>query len=134
MKEFAASIKEIYKSERSLFWMTVVISVIATALFVYALLNLAPGSPVVKIGYGDIGRYQGGAWSSMTNSGGYHDGAWWQMLAFPLLAVIYGFLHNAIIAKLYRKKGSGAAKAFAVVTILLGLATFVVLFRLLSER
>ena len=133
MKDFITDIKEIYKSERTLFSMMAFLTVVSVILLFYSLFSLNFSSPVVKVGYGDIGRYQGGAWSSMANSGGYHDGAWWSMLAFPLLAVVFGLLHNMIAVKLYKRKGSGVARMFVTITILLGLATFIVLMRLLSE-
>ncbi len=133
MKDFSADIKEIYTKERALFYLMIFVAVISAALFVYSILSLTPGSSVVKIGYGDIGRYQGGAWSSMANSGGYHDGGWWNIAAFSLFAVVFGFLHNMIAVKLYKRKSPGVAKAFMAITVCLVLATFVVLVRLLSE-
>lgn len=134
MKDFVTDVKEIYGKDRSLFYMMIGTAVVAVVLLVFSIFSLSPGSPVVKVGYGDIGRYQGGAWSSMANSGGYHDGAWWNMLAFPLLFLVYGFLHNVIATKLYKKKGAGVARVFIVVTIGLALTTLVVLLRLLSDR
>ena len=134
MKDFITDVKEIYGKDRGLFYMMLATAIIAVVLLVYAVFSLSPGASVVKVGYGDIGRYQGGAWSSMANSGGYHDGAWWNILAFPLLFIVFGFLHNAIAAKLYKKKGAGVARMFVVMTICLVLATFVVLLRLLADR
>ena len=133
MKEWLETVKEIYQKKKSLFYMMVLLLVLSIILMVYALLNLETTSSVVKVGYGDIGRYQGGAWSSMVNSGGYHDGAWWNMLAFPLLALVFGILHNLLVVKLYKRKNEGMAKVFVMISILLVIATFVVLLRLLRE-
>ena len=72
----------------------IILLVLGLTLFVYSLLCLQPNASVVKVGYGDIGRYQGGEWSSMINAGGYRDGSWMQMLAFPILALIFGVLHK----------------------------------------
>jgi len=88
---------------------------------------------VVKVSYGDIGRYQGGEWSSMSNSGGYHDGAWHAMLVYPLFALIFGVLHNVIALRLYRKKGDKVASVFLVVTIAVILFAILILWRLLGE-
>ena len=88
---------------------------------------------MVKVSYGDIGRYQGGEWSSMSNSGGYHDGSWMNMFAFPLLALVFGGLHNLLAVKLYGKRGVAMAKVLVAISIGLVIFTFVVLARLLGE-
>lgn len=105
---------------------------LALILLIYAILNLKTGA-VVKIGYGDIGRYQGGEWSSMINSGGYYDGSWVNMLAFPILAIMFGGLHNILAVKLFKKRGEGLAMVLVVMSICLVLMSFVVLGRLLGE-
>lgn len=133
MKNLKDNFVAIMKKHQALFWMMVGLLVLSLGLLVYSLLNLEPGSTVVKTGYGDIGRYQGGEWTSMANSGGYHDGVWAEMIAFPVLAVVFGIFHNLIAVKLYEKKGSGVAKVFVIVSMVLVLATILVLGRLLEE-
>ena len=113
--------------------MQVVLLLFSLILFVFSILHLNPSSSVVKVSYGDIGRYQGGEWSSMSNSGGYHDGSWMEMLAFPVIAIVFGGLHNLIVVKLYERRGAALAVVFTVVSIFLVLLTFLVLVRLLGE-
>ena len=116
-----------------MFTLMVVMAVFSIILFIYSMANLHPNASVVKVSYGDIGRYQGGEWSSMSNSGGYHDGAWQTMLVYPLFALIFGVLHNVIALRIYRKKGDKVASVFLAVTIAMILFTTLTLWRLLGE-
>lgn len=120
------------KEHRLLGWM-ILLGLVAVVLLVFSLVSLRPNSSVVKISYGDIGRYQGGEWSSMSNSGGYHDGSWMNMFAFPLLALVLGGLHNLLAVKLYGKRGVAMAKTLVVISIGLTIFAFIVLMRLLGE-
>ena len=133
MKDLSENLKKIYTGEKPLLVLMAILLVTSIALLIFSIVNLKPGATVVKVGYGDIGRYQGGEWSSMANSGGYYDASWTEMLAFPALALIFGLLHNLLAVKLYSKKGSGVAQVFVIYSICLALATFVVLSRLLGE-
>ena len=133
MKDLVKDLKEVYVKHRSMFTLMVVMAVFSIILFIYSMANLHPNASVVKISYGDIGRYQGGEWSSMSNSGGYHDGAWQTMLVYPLFALIFGVLHNVIALRIYRKKGDKVASVFLAVTIAMILFTTLTLWRLLGE-
>ena len=133
MKDLVKDLKEVYVKHRSMFTLMVVMAVFSIILFIYSMANLHPNASVVKISYGDIGRYQGGEWSSMSNSGGYHDGAWQAMLVYPLFALIFGVLHNMIALRIYRKKGDKVASVFLAVTIAMILFTTLTLWRLLGE-
>ena len=73
----------------------------------------------VKVGYGDIG--------------GYRDGAWADMLAFPLFAIIFGILHNLLAVRIFHKRGGGMTKFFLISTTTLILGAFLVQVRLLGE-
>jgi len=86
------------------------------ALLVFSLIHLNPDSAVVKIGYGDIG--------------GYRNGSWADMLAFPLLAIVFGVFHSIIALRIYRKRGAGMTKFFLINTTILIIGAFIVLFRL----
>ena len=92
---------------------------LSLALLVFSIIKLNPGAAVVKIGYGDIG--------------GYRDGTWSEMLAFPLLALIFGFLHNIIAVRIFKKRGAGMTKFFLITTTALIIGAFIVLIRLLKE-
>mgnify|MGYP007070338116 CR=1 FL=1 len=85
MKNFKETIGEIYRNERGLLIVMLLNTVFALVLLIFSLIKLNPNAAVVKIGYGDIG--------------GYRDGAWVDMLAFPLLAVVFGVLHNFLALK-----------------------------------
>ncbi len=119
MKTYLEDFKKIYFEERWMLILMILNLVISIALFVFGIINLNPNSAVVKIGYGDIG--------------GYQDGAWTDMLAFPILGVVFGIVHNFIAVKIYHRRGAGMTKFFLITTLMLAVGAFVVLNRLLQE-
>lgn len=120
MKNLGEDLKKIYESERIMLILMIVNTLAALALFITGVVNLNPNSAVVKVGYGDIG--------------GYRDGTWVEMFAFPLFALIFGILHNFIALKIYHKRGAGMTKFFLIATaFLIVVGTFIVLIRLLNE-
>jgi len=133
MKKLGENFKDIFEKHKALLIAQAALLVISIALFIFSMLNLGSNTTVVKTSYGDIGRYQGGEWSSMANSGGYHDDVWTERFAFPILAVIFGIFHNLLAIRIFEKKGSAIAGYFVVFSIALALSTFVVLGRLLGE-
>ena len=133
MKNLAENFKKIFESHKWLLTAQAILLVASIALFLFSILNLGSSTTVIKTSYGDIGRYQGGDWSSMANSGGYHDDVWTERFAFPILAVIFGVLHNLLAVRIFEKKGSGMAGYFVLFSFFLVLATFIVLGRLLGE-
>ena len=133
MKDLAKDLKEVYVKHRTMFTLMVVVTIFSIILFIYSIVNLHPNASVVKVSYGDIGRYQGGEWSSMSNSGGYHDGPWQTMLVYPMFALLFGILHNVIALRIFRKKGDKIANIFLAITIALILFATLILWRLLGE-
>lgn len=119
MKTFKEDFIKIYQNERGLLLIMILNLLLSLFLAVYAILNLNPNSAVVKIGYGDIG--------------GYRDGAWFDMLAFPCLALLFGVLHSLLAIRIFHKRGSGMVKLFLLITTILIFGTFLVLIRLLGE-
>ncbi len=119
MKTFKEDLASIYQSERGLLIFMILNLLLSIALLIFSIVQLNPNSTVVKIGYGDIG--------------GYRDGVWTDMLAFPLLAMIFGILHNLLTLRIFHKRGGGMAKFFAITTTALILGTGLVLIRLLGE-
>ena len=119
MKPLKADIIEISHSERGILATMIINLLLALALFIYALAHLNPNSAVIKIGYSDIG--------------GYRDGTWENLLAFPLLAIIFGIFHNILALRIYHKRGGGMTKFFLITTTMLIAGTFIVLIRLLGE-
>lgn len=116
MKPLRTDFVEICHSERGILVQMILNLVLALVLFVFSLINLNPNSAVIRIGYGDIG--------------GYRDGTWENMLAFPLFAIILGILHNVLALRIFHKRGGGMTKFFLLTTTLLILGTFLVLIRL----
>lgn len=133
MKKFGQYFKEIAKEHQGLLSLMAVLILMCLALFVVSLVTLKPSSAVIKVGYGDIGSFAGEDLTEMRTAGGYRDGSWVDMLAFPMLAVIVGIVHNFIALRLYAKRGDGSAKAFIVMSMVVIIGAFLVLFRLLGE-
>lgn len=119
--------REVYRKQKGLTALMIVVLIMSVALLIFALTTLRPQSTVVIVGYGDVYGEIAGI------SGGYRRDSWLNMLAFPALAVLYGFVHNLLILRVYRKYGKDAAMVMAVATMLLILGTFVIIFRLLGE-
>lgn len=119
MKDFKADIKEIYKNERLMLVMMILNFVASLALLIYSFIKINPASSVIKIGYGDIG--------------GYRDGSWTDLIAFPLLAILFGVLHNFIAVRIFHKRGAGMTKFFLITTTVLIMGAFIVLSRLIQE-
>lgn len=119
MKDFKADIKKIYKDERLMLIMMILNFLASIALLIYSFVKINPASSVIKIGYGDIG--------------GYRDGSWTDLIAFPLLAILFGVLHNFIAVRIFHKRGAGMTKFFLVTTTVLIIGTFIVLSRLVQE-
>ncbi len=119
MSNFKENFLKIFHTERSSFVLMIFNLLFSIALAVFAIINLNPNASVVKIGYGDIG--------------GYRDGSWVDLLAFPLLALIFGILHNFLTLRIFEKRGSGMAKFFLLITTMLIAGTFLVLIRTLGE-
>ncbi|MBQ2660506.1 hypothetical protein IJF93_00275 [Candidatus Saccharibacteria bacterium] len=119
MNIFKEDIAEIYHSERGILASMILNILLSIGLLIFSIIHLNPNSAVVKIGYGDIG--------------GYRDGSWVDMIAFPLLALTFGVIHTFLTLRIYHKRGSGMAKFFLIITTALILGTFCVLVRLLGE-
>lgn len=110
---------KIVQTERGVLLLMAFNLLLAIALIIFAMVNLNPNAAVVKVGYGDIG--------------GYRDGTWIEMLAYPLLAVIFGLIHGILAVRVFHKRGSGMAKFFLLTTTVLILGTFLVLIRTLGD-
>ena len=119
MSKLKADFIKIVKTERGVLAVMVLNLLLSLALIIFSVIHLNPDSSVMKVGYGDIG--------------GYRDGSWVDILAYPLLGVIFGVLHNLLALRIFHKRGSGMAKFFLIITTVLILGTFLVLRRLLGE-
>lgn len=119
MSNFKEDFIKIYQTERGIMLLMVLNFLLSIGLLIFSIVNLNPNASVVKIGYGDIG--------------GYRDGTWGSLLAFPLLALALGVLHNILALRIFRKRGGGMTKFFLITTTFLILGTLLVLIRLLGE-
>ncbi len=119
MEIFKKDLLQIFQTERGLLSLMVFNLILSMALLIFSIISLNPNASVVKIGYGDIG--------------GYRDGSWIDMLAFPILAILFGVFHNLLTVRIFHKRGSGMAKFFLIATTMLILGSFLVLIRVLGE-
>ncbi|MBR2588836.1 hypothetical protein IKE84_00620 [Candidatus Saccharibacteria bacterium] len=133
MKDFGQNFRKIISEHRMLFALMILLALASLALLITSLVTLSPSSAVVKVGYGDIGSFAGEDLAEMRTAGGYRDGSWVDMVAFPILAVIIGVIHNLIAVRLFVRRGDNTAKAFIAISFLIVIGAFLVLFRLLGE-
>lgn len=119
MKSFKEDIVKIYQSERGILVLMIINLLLAIGLLIFSILKLNPDISVVRVGYGDID--------------GYRDGSWIDILAFPVLAIVFGILHNLLAVKIFHKRGGGMAKFFLLLTTALILGAILVFARILGE-
>lgn len=119
--------REIVREQKGLLAAMIGLLVMSLILLVIALVTLRPQTTVVITGYGDVYGELAGL------TGGYRRESWLNMLAFPILALLFGVVHNFLAVRVYQKYGRDAALVLVVVTMLLVVATALVIFRLLGE-
>lgn len=119
MDNFKEDFVKIYQTERGILILMILNFLLSVGLLIFSIITLNPNASVVKTGYGDIG--------------GYRDGTWASLLAFPILALNFGILHSLLTLRIFRKRGGGMAKFFLIATTCLLLGTLLVLIRLLGE-
>ena len=130
MKE---AIGDIYKNHRKLFVGMIILTILSMGLLIFSLFNLKISNSTVHVGYSDIGSYQGGDFDETRGSSGYISGRWVDMLAFPILAVVLGVMHNLIAIRLYKRRGVASAGVFIAMSILVLVLAVLVLWRLTQE-
>lgn len=130
MKE---AIGDIYKNHRKLFVGMIILTILSMGLLIFSLFNLKISNSTVHVGYSDIGSYQGGDFDETRGSSGYISGRWVDMLAFPILAVALGVMHNLIAIRLYKRRGAASAGVFIAMSILVLVLAVLVLWRLTQE-
>lgn len=119
MKNFKITLLQMAREDRKVFLWMVGNFLVNFVFFLFGIFKLRPDSAVVKVAYGDIG--------------GYVDGSWTDMVAFAILAVVFGVFHNIISVSLYEKYGKMVARTFLVISMMLGAMGMVVLLRLVGE-
>lgn len=119
MKDYKEDFKKLWQNERTTMALMIFNFLLSLGLMIFSFTKLNPGSAVIKIGYGDIG--------------GYRDGSWVDLIAFSLLAILFGIMHNFIALKIFHRRGAGMAKFFIFITTVLIIGAFIVLIRLTQE-
>lgn len=125
--DYFATWREVCRKQRGLMVAMIVLVVLSLVLLVFSLTTLHPQDTVVIVGYGDVYGEIAGL------SGGYRRDSWLNMLAFPILAIIFGFIHNLLALRVYRKYGKETALIVIYATMLLIAGAFVVMLRLMGE-
>ena len=115
--------REIVREQKGLLAAMIGLMAMSLILLVIALVTLRPQTAVVITGYGDVYGELAGL------TGGYRRESWLNMLAFPILALLFGVVHNFLAVRVYQKYGRDAALVLVVVTMLLVVATALVIFR-----
>ena len=124
---FRSTWKEVVRKQHGLMVAIIVLLVLSVALLIFSLVTLHPQGAVVIVGYGDVYGEIAGL------SGGYRRDSWLNMLAFPILALVFGVLHSFLALRVYRKYGKTPALMLVYGTMLLVVGAFVVILRLLGE-
>ena len=119
MKSLKNLLVRIFKEDKTIIYFMIANFLLSVVLFVTGVVNLSPNSAVVKIAYGDVG--------------GYVDGKWTDMIAFPLMAVLFGVIHDVLALRIYEKYGKNVTIVFIAMTMLLIIGAMFVLLRLLGE-
>ncbi len=133
MKSLSESFKKIFGEDRGFLGLVFLLFLVGISLFIYTLIRINTGKTLVYVGYGDIGGFTGGEIASLWSSGGYRAGGTGEMVAFPILMMIFGVFHSLIAVQIYERKGKGIARMFILLTFLLMIGAVVTLTRLLGE-
>lgn len=119
--------REVYQKQKGMMILMAVLLVMSLVLLIFSLTALRPQNTVVIVGYGDVYGELAGI------SGGYRRDSWLNMLAFPILAILLGVVHNILALRVYRKYGRDVAMVILVTSLLVVIGVGVTLLRLLGE-
>ena len=133
MKDIGAGFKKIFREEKGLLVMMLVLFVMGVVLILHTLFHFKAGGTTMYIGYSDIGEFTGGDPLSLWSSGGYRTGGWAEMAVFPILGLILGVLHNLLAVQIFKRRGKGSAMAVVIISMMIAAGAFVLLLRLLGE-
>ena len=133
MKEIYLGLKRIFREEKGLLGVMLLLFVLGMSLGIYTLLNFKGGGTTMYIGYSDIGTFDGADWLSLWNSGGYRTGGWMEMAIFPIIGVSTAILHNLLAIQVFQRRGKGYAQLVVMLSIIMVVGSFIVLLRLLNK-
>lgn len=119
--------QEICKKQKGLMMAMIALLAIAVIMAIVLLFVLHPQNAVVIVGYGDVYGEIAGL------TGGYRRDSWLNLLAFPILVVIVGVVHDVIAVRVYQKYGKETALMVVIASMLILLGLMVIAFRLIGE-
>ena len=133
MKNIGVGAKKIFREDRGLLVLMVILFLMGLELVLHTLFHFKVGVTSMYIGYSDSGKFSGGDYLSLWNSGGYRTGGWVDMAVFIILGIIFGVFHNIMAMKIYERRGKGYTRGFVVISMIVCSVAFVTLARLLGE-
>ena len=133
MKDIGKGFLKIFREEKGLLVAMVLLLMTGIALGLHTFFHFKAGGTTMYIGYSDIGKFSGGEWLSLWNSGGYRTGGWAEMAVFPILGLAVGVLHNMFAIQVYTRRGKGYAQIVVLISFLILAGAFTLLLRLLGE-
>lgn len=122
-----ATWQEIYRKQKGLMVAMLALLALSGVIAIVLLFVLHPKNSVVIVGYGDVYGELAGL------TGGYRRDSWLNLLAFPLLVVIVGAVHNVLAVRIYQKYGKETALMVIFASMLLLAGVLVIVFRLIGE-
>lgn len=133
MKKMWENLKEIYKEQKALFFLMVILNLwMIVALVMGATMVFGQGI-TAKIGYSDIGVITNNEWGSLQTAGGYRYGNWMELLVFLGVILITGLGYSALVLKIYEKKNLDLIKGIMMAGVIVVLFAIVILSRLVTE-
>ena len=120
METLRETLIEIILKQKLLFVLMLLLFFVSAGLFIFAVVAANGGSTLIA-GYGDLESY------------GYRFGDALDAWTFPVLAVVFGVVHNFLAVRMFREKGASWAKVLVVGSILLAIGAIIVLGKLLGE-
>jgi len=120
VKELLADFRAIYRNDRKVLVMMMILLVAGAILFLLPILNLNPAISKTWVRYSDI-------------NSGYAEGGWWYLLSFSVLAILMSIGHCLIGAKLYSKRGASVAMMFLMISVAVVLFAIAYLLKILGR-
>lgn len=133
MKEIHLGLKRIFREEKGLLGVMMLLFLLGMSLGIYTLVNFKGSGTTMYIGYSDIGTFDGADWLSLWNSGGYRTGGWAEMSVFPIFGFLFGVLNNILAIQVFQRRGKGYAQLVVALSIIMTVSSFIVLLRLLNK-
>ncbi len=119
--------REVCRKQKTLMMTMIALLVMSAIFLIFSLTALRPQNTVVVVRYGDVYGDLVGV------TGGYQRDSWLNMLTFPILALVFGLVHNVLALRVYRKYGRDTAMLVVVMSMLLVVGGITTLIRLTGE-